>query len=150
MSCSREKKIHFQDSLSLGGWRVTRVDVRDRDGSRGMGRDEEKNSSRLEEELITRDFFQNYAKFSFICNSHWINHHFRREIIVPRINKLRNCNWTTWQRRRVGQMRENEQRSKKNALCFVLFHFFFSTPCSSSFQENGRKFYNKIEATGSS
>lgn len=64
------KKIHFQDSLSLG-WRVTRVGVRDRDGSRGVGRGEDEDRAKRGRQFLLsfeteelHEIFLNYAKFS--------------------------------------------------------------------------------------
>lgn len=112
------KKIHFQDSLSLG-WRVTRVGVRDRDGSRGVGRGEDEDRAKRGRQFLLsfeteelHEIFLNYAKFShktvlalfnrydYLSQSHCLSSHvfffFRQEITVPRISKLHfNCNRTT-------------------------------------------------------
>lgn len=49
----------------------------------------------------------------------------------------------------VRRKRTTFEEKCTSSLCFVLFHFFTFFPPSFPFQENGRKFYNKIEATGS-
>lgn len=163
MSCSR-KKNSFPRFFVPWWMAVTRVGARDRDGSRGGGErrgskpipsfDPEKNSSR---QKITRQkfswflppklLFNRHDYLSFVLNNHTVKRSFSREITVPRISA--NCAIGAEQLDSdIDAGKRTNVRRKMHELtllCAIPLFYFFPPP----FQENGRKFYNKIEATGS-
>ena len=167
------KKIHFQDSLSLG-WRVTRVGVRDRDGSRGVGRGEDEDRAKRGRQFLLsfeteelHEIFLNYAKFShktvlalfnrydYLSHNHTVYRH-TSFFFVEKSPCLESANCISIVTEQLDSDIESVRRKRTtfeekctSSLCFVLFHFFTFSPPSFPFQENGRKFYNKIEATGS-